>query len=102
MTLKEIGQEHLAWKMRNFGSTVDDLTDALVLCEEAGEVAKVVVKTHHGIRAHDRGDLAEELADVVLVATGMAVRCGIDLDAAVAAKAAKRDKKDFRARPTTG
>lgn len=100
--LKAIGQAHREWQDKNFGDTVSALTQGLVLAEECGEVARVIVKRHAGIREHDRGDLADELADVVLVATALAVREGIDLDAAVASKAARRDLKDFKARPSTG
>lgn len=101
MTLNEIGRRHREWQDKNF-EHISTLTQGLVLAEECGEVARAIVKRHHGIRAHDRGNLAEELADVVLVAAGLAAREGIDLDEAVKAKAAKRDLKDFRARPETG
>lgn len=101
MTLNEIGKAHCDWQNKNLDG-ISVLTQGLVLAEECGEVARAIVKAHHGIRAHDRGNLAEELADVILVATSLAVREGIDLDAAVAAKSAKRDLKDFRARPLTG
>jgi NTP pyrophosphatase (non-canonical NTP hydrolase) len=101
MSLNDIGRQHCAWQDRNF-DRISPLTQALALAEETGEVARAVLKTHHGIRSQDRGDVAEELADVVLVASGLAARLGIDLEAAVAAKAARRDLKDFRARPETG
>lgn len=99
--LNEIGQRHREWQDRNFDG-ISVLTQGLVLAEECGEVARAIVKEHHGIRAHDRGNLAEELADVILVATALAARAGIDMDAALASKAARRDLKDFRARPETG
>lgn len=101
MTLNEIGRQHQAWQDKNFDG-ISLLTQGLCLSEECGEVSRAIVKAHHGVRAKDRGNLAEELADVILVATSLATRAGIDLDAAVAAKAAKRDLKDFRARPETG
>ena len=101
MTLNDIGLRHQEWQDKNFDG-ISPLTQGLVLAEECGEVARAIVKRHHGIRAHDRGNLAEELADVILVATSLAIREGIDLDAAVASKAARRDLKDFRARPETG
>ena len=100
-TLNEIGQKHREWQDKNF-TDISVLTQGLCLAEECGEVARAIVKEHHGIRAHDRGNLADELADVILVATGLAARCGIDMDAALASKAARRDLKNFRERPETG
>jgi len=99
--LNDIGTRHQAWQDQNFDG-ISLLTQGLVLAEECGEVARAIVKAHHGIREHDRGNLADELADVILVATSLATRAGIDLDEAVFRKAAKRDLKDFRARPGTG
>lgn len=62
------------------------LVQGLVLAEEAGEVCRVLAKSSQGIRETTRGDLADELADVVIVALGLAAREGIDIDQAVTAK----------------
>ena len=99
--LREIGLAHFAWQEKNFDG-LNLLTQGLALSEECGEVSRAVLKKYLGIREKDRGDLSEELADIILVATAFAVRAGIDLDAALAKKAAARDLKDFRARPETG
>lgn len=58
-----------------------DLHVGLKLAEEAGEVARWLVD--------GRGDLAEELADVVIVANVLASRSDIDLDSAVESKLRK-------------
>lgn len=100
-TLNEIGQAHQVWQDKNFDD-ISLLTQGLALSEECGEVSRAILKAHLGIRAADRGNLADELADVILVASSLATRTGIDLDAAVASKAARRDLKDFRARPNSG
>lgn len=99
--LNEIGLRHQEWQDKNFDG-LSSLTQGLALSEEVGEVSRAILKRHHGIRSQDRGNLADELADVILVAAALAIREGIDLDAAVASKAARRDLKDFRARPETG
>lgn len=52
------------------------------LCEEAGEVMGAVVKMREGRRTV--GDLADELADVLIVAAGLAALADVDLGAAVA------------------
>lgn len=101
MTLNQIGLEHYTWVTRNFDG-VSPLTQALALAEETGEVSRVILKTHHGIRSSDRGLIADELADVILVASGLASMLGVDLDAAVASKSIRRDEKDFRSRPDSG
>lgn len=99
--LNEIGARHREWQDKNFDNCTS-LTQALALAEECGEVCRAVLKTHHGIRESDRGQVGEELADVILVATALAHRLGIDIDLEVSKKAAKRDLKNFRARPDSG
>lgn len=61
---------------------------ALKLAEEAGEVCGAVVEVDHppmnGTR--DARALADELGDVVIAATALAARAGIDLQGAVAGR----------------
>ncbi|GAB3209757.1 hypothetical protein GCM10027294_25440 [Marinactinospora endophytica] len=70
--------------LRRMGIADQTLEGSLrFLLEESGEVAKAV-------RRGDVANLAEELADVAIVTYAMAGRAGIDLDAAIRAKAATR------------
>ena len=68
---------------------------ALVLAEETGEVCRVVVKTEQGIRPDTRGDLGEELADVLMVALGMFAQAGINPDHALRAKMRKLEQRVY-------
>ena len=99
--LNAIGQAQREWQDKNFDG-ISALSQGLAYSADVGQLVLAILKRYHGIREHDRGNLADELADVVLVATALAVREGIDLDEAVASKAARRDLKDFKARPLTG
>lgn len=59
------------------------LIQALVLCEEAGEVGRVAAKERQGIRLDTRGRWADELGDVLLVALGLCALVEVDPDAAL-------------------
>lgn len=54
------------------------LIQTLVLCEEAGEVARLAAKEREGIRPDTRGDWAHELGDVLLVTFGLAAMHNLD------------------------
>jgi NTP pyrophosphatase (non-canonical NTP hydrolase) len=56
---------------------------ALVLCEEAGEVARIAAKSAQGIRPDTRGKWEEELGDVLLVTLGLCPLVGVDPEAAL-------------------
>ena len=54
------------------------MIQTLVLCEEAGEVARLAAKERQGIRSETRGDWAHELGDVLLVTFGLCAMHGLD------------------------
>ena len=59
----------------------------LVVTEEAGEVARAILKSAQGIRgtqAYWRENLAEELAGVITAAAACATHHGIDIELALA------------------
>lgn len=56
----------------------DIMIQTLVLCEEAGEVARLAAKEQQGIRAKTRGDWAHELGDVLLVTFGLCAMQELD------------------------
>jgi len=69
-----------SWHRRSFpGATAEHI--ALVLAEEAGEVCRVIVKRAFGHRKQTRGDLGDELGDVLIVLCALAESEGIDLEA---------------------
>ena len=80
------------------GETIEEA--ALALCEEAGEVARAVIKRSH--QARHEGDraprdwtanLREELGQVVIVAMKMAEREGFSLWGSIAEGLAKLDDR---------
>jgi len=77
--------------IRPDGWTKNPLHDLAKLTEETGEVAECLVKSRK-----TRDDLAEELADVLIVAASIAVRAGIDLNKACPDKQKKRIVKLIR------
>ncbi len=100
-SLNSIGRAVREWQDRNFDG-VSMLTQGLVLGEECGEVQRAIVKTHHGVRAQSRGDLAEELGDVLMCALSIADRAGIDIDGALHERFHRLMTLDFRADPEAG
>lgn len=93
--LNTIGREVYELQQQLWPDTTT-LVQGLVLAEEAGEVCRVLAKSSQGIRETTRGDLADELADVVIVALGLAAREGVDIDQAVAAKLERIRKRGSR------
>ncbi len=70
----------------------------LLLTEEVGEVAKAVRKLS-GMKftaSTKRTDLAEEIADVFIVLTGLASLTGVDLTSALLEKEKKNTKRTWQ------
>lgn len=84
--LTALGEEVLAIQRVRWPATTKHI-QGLKLAEEAGEACQALAREALG--SSKPYDLAGELADVVIVAAGLAARCGIDLDAAVASKLAR-------------
>lgn len=82
-TLNDLGEEVLAIQHVRWPTTTAHI-QGLKLAEEAGEACQALAREALG--SSKPYDLPGELADVIIVAAGLAARCGIDLDAAVAAK----------------
>lgn len=101
LTPKEIGIIAAEWRLAQFGE-VSAADAALHLNEEASEVARVIVKTNLGIRASNRGDLEEEIGDVILTVCAMAIEQGINPDTAARRCLDKLPALDFVADPDTG
>lgn len=86
LTLSDLQQQVSTWHDREFPDEHGNQLPALVLCEEAGEVARAVVKGAQGIRgtaAEWLDNLGDELADVVIAACSVAASSGLDLGVVV-------------------
>lgn len=97
MTLDELQRGVDAWITSTGGGYFSPLTNAVILAEETGEVARIMARRFGDQKAKpgDHGDLADELADLLWVLTAIANQTGVNLTEAV-----KRnfDKKNLRDR----
>lgn len=73
-----------------------ELTNAVILAEETGEVARVMARTYGDQKAKpgDKSYLADELADLLWVLTAIANQTGVNLTEAFAANLAKKNIRD--------
>ncbi len=75
----------------------NELTNTAILMEEVGEVARIMSR-QYGEQSwrenSDKGDLADELADVIWVVTCLANQTGIDLEEALKSNLEKKSKRD--------
>lgn len=67
-----------AWATTTYGTQTMERR-GLVIAEEAGEVARVILKTAEGTRPSTRGDLGEELAQLIVAILVTAETAGIRL-----------------------
>lgn len=94
MTLNSIGElaGHIVYERHGLPDSRP--IRALVLAEEVGEAMRAVLKSEQGTRGtaeYWRGELAHELAGVVIAAAAVASQWGIDLDTAVTEQVAWLD-----------
>jgi len=73
-----------------------ELTNAVILAEETGEVARVMARTYGDQKAKpgDKSCLADELADLLWVLTAIANQTGVDLTRAFADNLQKKNLRD--------
>lgn len=74
-----------------------ELTNLAQLMEEVGELARIVSRTYGEQSFKDsdnRGNLSDELADVLFVLICLANQTGVDLTAALKANLAKKTERD--------
>ena len=75
-----------------------ELTNLAQLIEEVGELARIVSRTYgeQSFKESDkRGNLGDELADVLFVLICLANQTGVDLSAAFEANLAKKAQRDL-------
>lgn len=92
--------EVVAWNAHNFGDDKSRIEDALVVCEEAGELARAVLKQHQQIRGtYDewQGEIAKEVGDVVITLASLAANAGLSLQDCIADRWAVVGARDFTA-----
>lgn len=75
----------------------NELTNMAILTEETGEVARIMARRYGEQSVKEGstlGDLGDELADLIWVATCIANQTGIDLEAALSANLEKKTQRD--------
>lgn len=83
--LRAFQRELGAWCVKTYGPQTL-AHRGLCVAEEAGEVCRAILKSEQGIRPSDRGDLGEELADVMIAALVTADVAGLDLTSILLAR----------------
>jgi len=97
MTLQEAQQQVDEWiktyGVRYFG----ELTNLAILTEEVGELARVIVRTYGEQsfkKSDEKGNLADEMADVLWVLICLANQTGINLTEAFEKNIQKKTERD--------
>ncbi|MCM1163292.1 MAG: nucleotide pyrophosphohydrolase [Muribaculaceae bacterium] len=99
MTIRELQHIVDTWISGTGGGYFSELTNAAILAEETGEVARVMARLF-GDQRPKPGDkctlpqLADELADTLWVVTAIANQTGIDLTEALQRNLDKKNRRD--------
>jgi len=75
-----------------------ELTNTTILMEEVGEVARIIAREYgeqSWKKDADKGDLGDEMADVLFVLICLANQTGIDLESALIKNLEKKTKRDL-------
>lgn len=89
---KRVDEWIKSYGVRYFG----ELTNMACLTEEVGELARVMARTYgdQSFKEGEKGNLADEMADVLWVLVCLANQTGVDLTVAVEANFAKKTARD--------
>ncbi|WP_297057467.1 nucleotide pyrophosphohydrolase [uncultured Duncaniella sp.] len=95
-TLAQVQEAVDRWITTTGGGYFSPLTNAVILAEETGEVARVMARKYGDQKAKpgDKSNLADELADLLWVVAAIANQTGIDLSQAFADNIAKKNTRD--------
>lgn len=96
ITLRKLQQMVDEWIKSTGRGYFSPLTNMALLAEETGEVARVVSRRYGDqvAKPTDNLELADELADLIWVATAIANQTGIDLTEAILNNLQKKNIRD--------
>jgi len=98
MTIKE-SQEIVDHWIKTVGVRYfSELTNTTILMEEVGEVARIISREYgeqSWKKDAEKGDLGDEMADVLFVLICLANQTGIDLESALKKNLEKKTNRDF-------
>jgi len=97
MTIKEAQEAVDNWIQKNGIRYFNELTNMAILAEETGEVARIIAR-EYGEQSHrdgaEKGNLSDELADVLFVLICLANQTGTDLTEALRKNLEKKTSRD--------
>lgn len=99
MTLPQLQSQVDTWIQSVGVRYFNEMTNLAVLMEEVGELARLFARTYGEQSFKDsdhKGDLADEMADVLFVLTCLANQTGVDLQAAMQKNLQKKTKRDAK------
>lgn len=105
MTIEEAQKQVDQWIKKYGVRYFNELTNMAILCEEVGEVARIIARQYGEQSAKESDntkDLSDEIADVFWVLLCLANQTGIDLSTAFQKNIEKktaRDKERHQANP---
>ena len=96
MTIKEAQETVDNW-IKEYGVRYfSELTNMACLTEEVGELARIIARKYgdQSFKEGEKGDLSDEMADVLWVLLCLANQTGVDLTEALARNLAKKTQRD--------
>lgn len=97
MTIEEAQQEVDSWIKSVGVRYFNELTNMAILTEEVGELARLMARTYgeQSFKESDKkGDLGDEICDVMWVLMAIANQTGVNLTEAFERNLAKKTKRD--------
>lgn len=97
MTLEQAQQEVDKWIKTVGVRYFNELTNMAILTEEVGELARIMARTYgeQSFKKDDKkGDLGDEICDVLWVLLAIANQTGVDLTEAFGKNLAKKNNRD--------
>ncbi|MFI4876901.1 MAG: nucleotide pyrophosphohydrolase [Blastopirellula sp. JB062] len=96
ITLRSAQAEVDAWIQTIGVRYFSELTNLAQLVEEVGELSRIMSRTYgdQSFKEGDRGELSDELADVLFVLICIANQTGVDLTTALEKNLAKKTNRD--------
>ena len=96
MTLQQAQKDIDEWIKTVGVRYFNELTNLGILMEEVGELSRIIVRKYgeQSFKESDKGNLSDEMADVLWVLICLANQTGVDLTEALQSNFEKKNKRD--------
>ena len=96
MTIKQAQKKVDSWIKEHGVRYFSELTNMAILTEEVGEVARIISRTYgeQSFKKSDKGNLGDELSDVLFVLICLANQTGVDLEKSLEKNLEKKTRRD--------